>query len=470
MVSAEQVTALSKGSDPAAATRENSQHETFSGSQCGPSTPGNLVFVLGCHRSGTSLATGLLNGVGFPIGPATSEMRANGSNSSGFFEQQPIADLNDQILGDAGGSWFEPPSRNAVEVLAARFSSDITSVVSDLYPESELTMPYLIKDPRIAVLRPAWELMIASAPLLVLCRRNPLAVARSLMLRDQIPVRLGLDLWEKYTAAALNCIEGRDAVLVDYELNMRDTAAAREFIRAVAQHLKVNIDEAKIHEAVDSLLDESLDHSVVADGAEKSLLTQSQAALWDRLKRLPVGPIHLSDISDMRTEERPTLHGEMSVIELTDDDRGDLAAHAAIRRLRSDLLRKEDYARYLDQQIFVQHERIGQLVESSGKLSEHIAHLEATNAQLQANDALLREDNGLLRADITRLMDSNAKLEAHVALLQGKVSRLWESLTAKRQDTAMLVSIRHVVRQIPGHRLVARPFLALVRRRNCKKH
>ena len=61
------------------------------------------VLVAGMHRSGTSLLTQVLVGLGCDA-PKTL-MAADEHNASGYWESTPIAALNDALLQSAGSSW-----------------------------------------------------------------------------------------------------------------------------------------------------------------------------------------------------------------------------------------------------------------------------------------------------------------------------------------------------------------------------
>jgi len=67
------------------------------------------VIVLGMHRSGTSMVSGVLNILGVDIGKDL--LGNHWSNPLGHFENNDFRNLNTQILKEAGGDWLNPPSR-----------------------------------------------------------------------------------------------------------------------------------------------------------------------------------------------------------------------------------------------------------------------------------------------------------------------------------------------------------------------
>ena len=70
---------------------------------------GRIICVLGMHRSGTSVASRLLNLLGVYLGAEEHLLGPEPDNPKGFWEFKPIFDLNNEILGRLGGNWHEPP-------------------------------------------------------------------------------------------------------------------------------------------------------------------------------------------------------------------------------------------------------------------------------------------------------------------------------------------------------------------------
>src|SRR5690349_960994 len=75
-----------------------------------PSAP---VCLLGMHRSGTSLASRMMNVLGVSLGPPEQLMLGNEFNPKGYWEHSQLTALNDDLLRQLGGSWHEPPVLSA---------------------------------------------------------------------------------------------------------------------------------------------------------------------------------------------------------------------------------------------------------------------------------------------------------------------------------------------------------------------
>ena len=63
-----------------------------------------ILIVLGMHRSGTSALAGLLSHLSIPMGDNLMTP-VEGENDKGFFEDEEIVELNDQLLSKLGMSW-----------------------------------------------------------------------------------------------------------------------------------------------------------------------------------------------------------------------------------------------------------------------------------------------------------------------------------------------------------------------------
>ena len=70
-----------------------------------------VICTLGMHRSGTSVVSRILNLLGVHLGmhESVSGIRAP-DNPKGYWEHNPLALLNDEILARFGGQWDEPPA------------------------------------------------------------------------------------------------------------------------------------------------------------------------------------------------------------------------------------------------------------------------------------------------------------------------------------------------------------------------
>ena len=190
------------------------------------------------HRSGTSLAAAIVATLGVDFGPADGLMSPHpADNPAGYYEQEEVTRLNDELLEIYHGEWSRPPRmlpglgrgwwlgglRNRAETL-----------VRTLYGDAR----WGFKDPRFSLTLPFWNPVVGEMDCLI-CVRDPREVASSLLSRargtrpDPAAARLDAADWERvwlrYNDAALANTRGRRRLIVCHADLLQDsgTQAAR---------------------------------------------------------------------------------------------------------------------------------------------------------------------------------------------------------------------------------------------------
>lgn len=191
------------------------------------------VLVAGMHRSGTSLLTQMLVGVGCDA-PRTL-MPADEHNETGYWESEQIAALNDAILESAGSAWddWEPFGADWFRSpTAAGLHDRAKAIVRGEYADSRLLV---LKDPRIGRVLPFWcDVMraIGASPRILIPLRNPLEVADSLAARDTIPPSIGTLLWLRNVLDSEHHSRPHERVFVRYDDALANWQAVIERIGA----------------------------------------------------------------------------------------------------------------------------------------------------------------------------------------------------------------------------------------------
>jgi Sulfotransferase family len=182
-----------------------------------------IVCVVGMHRSGTSLVAQLLHALGLDLGPEEHLMRPSTANPAGHWENEPINEINDEILARLGGNWSEPPElpanwerspelddlrQRAREVIQAEFAG------SDRWG---------FKDPRTSLTLPFWQHLLPPMRY-VICLRNPVDVAFSLKARQEepLPFEKGVELWLTHMRSTLAATAAHPQHFIFYEDLMVD--------------------------------------------------------------------------------------------------------------------------------------------------------------------------------------------------------------------------------------------------------
>ena len=196
------------------ATNGELSHRTDPDQQ-GDSARGRIVCVLGMHRSGTSAATRLMNLLGIDLGAEEHLLGPRPDNPKGFWEYQPIVDLNEEILGRLGGDWREPPPLPPGWETADEFA-DLRQRARDLVARSFASADWGWKDPRTCLTLPFWKQILPPVHY-VICMRSPAEVAASLEQREGLPREKSIRLWQVYTGAAIEQTAGLPRHFLFYE-------------------------------------------------------------------------------------------------------------------------------------------------------------------------------------------------------------------------------------------------------------
>merc|ERR1712072_1439764 len=191
------------------------------------------VIVMGMHRSGTSMLTGLLSKVFHWIVPGE-QVYANitSQNPLGFFENRDIARQNDAWMNEQTMTWdkismYTDESKSSI----VHGGFDFEQVQNDnfkLGPHGRDAMlayntkahrPWAMKDPRACLTLPLWVKLLhgeqgttttthkknVPLPPILFTYRNPLDVVKSLYSRKRNPVPMlhGFKLWIWYNREAI---------------------------------------------------------------------------------------------------------------------------------------------------------------------------------------------------------------------------------------------------------------------------
>lgn len=158
------------------------------------------MVVLGMHRSATSLVAKALD---TQIYMGSDLMPANRGNPEGYYECLRVVALNDKILRAAGGSWHNPPPREKIQAQARQFDAEIAKLVQSHYKLSEQEGQAIsgFKDPRMVLTAWLWHKHLQQ-PHYVSVWRNSSDIAESLLKRDRMPIKKGIELAEHYKQEA----------------------------------------------------------------------------------------------------------------------------------------------------------------------------------------------------------------------------------------------------------------------------
>lgn len=221
-------------------------------------TAPTIVCVLGMHRSGTSVATRMLNLLGASLGPADLLLDAASDNPKGFWESRPIIALNNEILARLGGNCVRLPAFPAGWESAPQLDDlrdRARSVLGAAFGDATL---WAWKDPRTCLTLPFWQRLLPPMRYVV-CLRQPADVAGSLERRSGMPRERGIYLWLAYLQHALLHSAGNPRCFVYYDRLIDDLP--RELGR-LAQFLGFpeRATQPEVRQAIESFVHPDLRH------------------------------------------------------------------------------------------------------------------------------------------------------------------------------------------------------------------
>lgn len=231
----------------------------------------NALIILGMHRSGTSLLTGLLSQVGVKMGRRLYAPQ-KGVNDKGFWEHEDIVDAHDELLLHLGSQWDDLlPLGNewwkadVVRPFADRLMSLVRRDFSNTYV-------WALKDPRMCRLLPLWFPLFSSqhiSPTFICMNRNPFEVVASLQKRDGFSQEKALVLWLSHSLSAERYSRGKPRIFIDFDQVVENPAEALLRIEQKAS-LVFPVSATEASKKIKSFVSPDLRHHK-ADGTPKPM-------------------------------------------------------------------------------------------------------------------------------------------------------------------------------------------------------
>ena len=207
------------------------------------------MFVLGCHRSGTSLLARVLSDVLPLLGgsdvltcrpddpSAGSEwLPAQIDNPGGFQESQRLVAFNEALLASIGCAWHRPPLHPIPWHDADLFP--LLFAARQPFATQALARVWVDKDPRLCITYPAFRHIFLRRIPIVAIIRHPYAVAASLQARDGFCVSHALMIWFLYNQHMVRSLQDSADLCVDYTTLLDQQGSASDalisFLRTFA--------------------------------------------------------------------------------------------------------------------------------------------------------------------------------------------------------------------------------------------
>jgi len=217
------------------------------------------VLVLGMHRSGTSLLTGMLNLMGVYLGKDL--MSPNEFNPKGYFENFEIYRINEGILSKLKSSWDsmeELPSGWINRKELSPYKKKLKKIISEEFKFSNV---FALKDPRICLLLPLYIHILGELKIevrYIILKRKEIEIAESLRKRDKFSLFKSFRLFKKYEYNIIKYTHDKKKIEIDFDDIITNPKKIilllREFLG-----LKLKIDE-KFLKIIKNFVDPKLRH------------------------------------------------------------------------------------------------------------------------------------------------------------------------------------------------------------------
>ena len=239
------------------------------------------LFILGMHRSGTSALARLLNLMGLYFGGENVSTGRNTENEKGFWERRDVRQLNDAILFKTAADW-DAVSTLDISALSSSERAGYASAAADIVMNLDAHRPWFVKEPRLCLLFPIWRDALET-PVCIHIHRNPLEVAQSLRKRNDIPIPVGLALWETYNIGALQASQGLPRHILSYEQLLQKPTPVLESIHAfLTRHGNYDLRQPGDQE-LSAFLNPDLQRQRATEREFAEAATSSQVALYEFL-------------------------------------------------------------------------------------------------------------------------------------------------------------------------------------------
>jgi hypothetical protein len=235
--------------------------------------------VLGMHRSGTSMLSGLLvTGLGYNVG----EPLIGGAfdNEKGFFELLDVVLQNDEFMTKQNVWWsynvMNYDTKKAAEIVKLGGKAFQHGRRALKFLNDPQNVPWLQKDPRMCITLPTWLPLLQTEPAVVFTYRHPVEVAHSLIKREaSFSLDLALRLWVVYNMRALQNSQHLCRV---YTSNEEVLKSPMEEVQRVSDELTSKCQvpkppQALTLEQVNKFVDTTLQHNRKASDAGRAVVT-----------------------------------------------------------------------------------------------------------------------------------------------------------------------------------------------------
>ena len=369
-----------------------------------------VTVILGMHRSGTSAIAKAMEVFGVSLG--NNLIPKGFDNERGFFEDRDITAFNDHLQEILGYQWYGPEMVKPFDWQREDVQTKKEEAKSLLQAKLSHNDNFGFKDPRTAVLLEFWNRVfdeLGVTPRYVIAVRNPIDVASSLKVRNDLAIAKSLYLWAASTIASLKLTSGFVRVIVSFEALLTNP---EKQLKRIGKSLELPLpeDPHQLTSYIDDFLDAKLQHQQTSPRKAYKALTS-----YSGLRRLYQLIDELANDDELLDSESfarklkvivSEYSGVSPLLALYADSESDLIKWQKLIGQRNDeallVNQRMDEALLVNQRMDEALKAVIKQKElASAKLNEYRLHndsLTAERDQLRGTTASLNEDIYNLRA------------------------------------------------------------------------
>jgi len=234
-----------------------------------------MYIISGMHRSGTSLVARLLYEAGADMGDSATFYRGDKWNPDGYYEQPEVHRINMRLINGWWGklAYFKLPGTETIMRRAGRIRGDIGRMAAK-YKDK------VVKETRFCLTLPAWLAHGARVDRMLICLRDPVAVAASLKRRNWITTNLAYQLWLEHNNRLLAERPAEIPIwFVNYANLLNEQTFSQEISLAI-RFLGMDLSDGRLVQLQQSIVKPSPDQTEPADVD----YPEEVQRLWERLK------------------------------------------------------------------------------------------------------------------------------------------------------------------------------------------
>jgi len=240
----------------------------------------NAIVVLGMHRSGTSMVSGILELAGFDLGKH--QWQADHANAKGYFENSQVGIFNDQLFSQMHRTWYDTLLLPDNWWLFPEILRKVDRLAEIIRDEFESTSFLLFKDPRISILLPFYLMAFEKLrirPYFIINFRKPSEVAASLKKRNNLSISKSLILWMDYTLQAELFTRNHNRIFIQYDQVLANPIA---FLKHLFNHFKLEHQPPSSQvQRITEFVEKELNHQSGQNVADQTIIPESVKNMYD---------------------------------------------------------------------------------------------------------------------------------------------------------------------------------------------